>query len=188
MGRISIYRPARGFSLAELMVVVALLGIIAGIAVPGFQGVQQRLQIRAEASRLLVALNLARSEAVRQGAPVSLCPSAYAANGQLACAGDYSGGWIVFSNRANNRVVDQDDLLQAYQPMHRNLLLTNRAGTTLANELITFMPDGTAGRNRTLMICSRLRPELASWSLVMNVVGRSRLVQGWGHCPPEGLA
>ncbi|PLW81626.1 type II secretion system protein GspH [Kineobactrum sediminis] len=183
----SAHRPARGLTLVELMIVVAMVGIMAAVAVPGFQGVQQRLQLRAEASRLLVALNLARSEAVRQGIPVSLCPSAYADTGEQVCAGDYSDGWIVFSNRARNRVIDQHDvMLQAYEPMHRNLLLTNRAGTTRSEELITFMPDGSAGRNRTLMICSRQRPDLSSWSLVMNVVGRSRLVRGWGRCPQDG--
>ncbi|MDO8862484.1 GspH/FimT family pseudopilin [Haliea sp. E1-2-M8] len=184
----SIRKPARGLTLVELMLVLALLGIFTVVAVPGFQSLQQRTQMRAEATRLLVALNLARSEAVRRNLPVSLCPSRYAVSGVLACDGDYRGGWIVFNNPGRDLEIGPNSLIQAYLPMHPQLQLSNRSGTLLADELITFMPDGSAGRNRTLMICSRAQPGLASWSLVMNIVGRSRLVRGWGECPREALA
>lgn len=188
MDRMSRRKPARGLTLVELMLVVALLGILTVVAVPGFQSLQQRTQMRTEATRLLAALNLARSEAVRRNLPVSLCPSNYAVSGALACGGDYSGGWIVFSNPERDQTVDPDGLVQAYAPMHPQLQLSNRSGTVLTDELISFRPDGSAGRNRTLMICSRARPQLDSWSLVMNIVGRTRLVRGWGECPRESLS
>ncbi|MEQ9465428.1 MAG: GspH/FimT family pseudopilin [Haliea sp.] len=178
-------KPVRGLTLVELMLVVALLGILAVVAVPGFQSLQQKTLMRAEATRLLTALNLARSEAVRRNIPVSLCPSSYAVSASLDCHGDYSAGWIVFSNPGRSPEVSAGSLLQAYLPLHSQLQLSNRSGTRLADELITFMPDGSAGRNRTLMLCSRVRPQLASWSLVMNIVGRSRLVRDWGECPLE---
>ena len=155
---------------------------------PGFQSLQQQTQMRAEATRLLAALNLARSEAVRRNLPVSLCPSRYAVSGDLSCEGDYSVGWIVFGNPGRGTEVDAGGLVQAYAPMHPQLQLSNRSGTLLTDELITFMPDGSAGRNRTLMICSRAMPQLASWSLVMNIVGRSRLVRDWGECSREAPA
>lgn len=188
MDRMSIRKPARGLTLVELMLVVALLAIFTVVAVPGFQGLQQRTQMRSEATRLLAALNLARSEAVRRNLPVSLCPSSYAVSGVLACDGDYRGGWIVFNNPDRGPDVAPGSLVQAYAPMHPQLQLSNRNGTLLTDELITFLPDGSAGRNRTLMICSLAQPRLASWSLVMNIVGRSRLVRGWGECPREALA
>lgn len=188
MDRMSRRKSARGLTLVELMLVVALLGTLTVVAVPGFQSLQQQTQMRSEATRLLAALNLARSEAVRRNLPVSLCPSGYAVSGVLSCDGDYSTGWIVFSNPGRSAEVNAGGLVQAYAPMHPQLQLSNRSGTLLTDELITFMPDGSAGRNRTLMICSRAQPQLASWSLVMNIVGRSRLVRGWGECPREALA
>ena len=188
MDRMLRRKPARGLTLVELVLVVALLGIVTTVAVPGFQSLQQRTQMRAEATRLLAALHLARSEAVRRNVPVSLCPSPYAVSGALGCAGDFSAGWIVFSNPGRSSEVGSGALVQAYAPMHPQLQLSNRAGSPLTDELITFLPDGSAGRNRTLMICSRTQPALASWSLVMNIVGRSRLVRGWGECIPEALA
>lgn len=187
MGRMSSRVRVQGMTLVELMLVVALLAIFTVVAVPGFQSLQQRTQMRTEATRLLAALNLARSEAVRRNQPVSLCPSSYAVSGTLDCDGSYDGGWIVFSNPARGPEVEPATLVRAYAPMPPQLQLSNRSATLAVDELITFMPDGSAGRNRTLMICSRAQPQLASWSLVMNIVGRSRLVRGWGECPGETL-
>ena len=67
--------------------------------------------------------------------------------------------------------------------MPETLTLTNRAATRNASEKIVYQPDGTSRRNRTLMICSTVRPDVPSWSVVMNVIGRPRMARGWGECP-----
>ena len=51
--------------------------------------------MRAEAHRLLGAINLARSEAVLRNRPVSLCPSEISRTGVAQCSGNYAGGWLV---------------------------------------------------------------------------------------------
>lgn len=184
MGRKPMQCRVRGLTLVELMIVLALLGVMAMVAVPGFQGLFQRTQLRTEASRLLLALNLARSEAIVRNMPVSLCPSSFSSGGDLVCEGDYSAGWLVFSNRNRDRNVDSDDvLLRAFGALPAKLTLTNRAGAAPVEDLITWLPDGSSRRNRTLMVCVAARPQLSSWSVVLNIVGRPRLVRGWGQCP-----
>jgi type IV fimbrial biogenesis protein FimT len=172
MNRMSQRGPHRGLTLVEVLLVVALLSVLLLVAVPGFQAVQQRLAIRAEAGRLFMALNLARSEAVSRNQPVTLCPSDYARSGVVRCGGDYRRGWV---------------LLRAWAPMSPTLHLLDRAGARHVVAPISFMPDGTAGRNRTLMVCSHRLPDLASWSVIMNVVGRARLLRAWGECPREAV-
>ena len=175
---------ARGFTLGELMVVLAVLGVALVVAVPAMQRLSQSVQVRTEARRLLAAIHLTRNEAIKRNVPVSLCPSPMARTGEAACAGVYADGWIMFSNRNRDRVVDPGDvLIQAFDGLPPGYSLTNRAATRDENQLITYYPDGTAHRNRTLMICSREDPEVSSWSVILNIVGRPRIARDWGDCP-----
>jgi hypothetical protein len=90
----------------------------------------------------------------------------------------------MYSNRNRDRVVDSDDeLIKVFNGLAPGYSLTNRAATRDENQLITYYPDGTAHRNRTLMICSKQYPDLSSWSVIMNIVGRPRIARDWGECP-----
>ena len=175
---------SHGFTLVELMVVLAILGITLVLALPAMQRLSQSMQVRTEARRLLSAIHLTRNEAIKRNVPVSLCPSAMARTGSAVCSGIYADGWIMFANRDRDRVVDPgDELIQAFDGLPPGYRLTNRAATRDQNQLITYYPDGTARRNLTLMICSKKDPEVSSWSVILNIVGRPRIARDWGNCP-----
>ncbi len=59
----------------ELMVTVAVLAIIAAIAVPAMQGLIAANRLSAASTELVTALQLARSEAIRRNAAVTVCGS-----------------------------------------------------------------------------------------------------------------
>lgn len=63
-----------GFTLIELLVLMAVLGVVAAIAVPSFSRLIESNQLTTVNNDLIGALNMARAEAVRLGAPVSLVP------------------------------------------------------------------------------------------------------------------
>jgi len=67
---------ARGFSLIELMVVVALVAIMAGLAVPSFKSFISGQRVKTAASDFVMAAIFARSEAIKRNANVTITPAA----------------------------------------------------------------------------------------------------------------
>ena len=68
-------RP-NGFSLVECLLVVALLGILATLAIPSSSAVQRRLELDSGLRRLRVGLDRGRMAAIRDSQPCALQLSA----------------------------------------------------------------------------------------------------------------
>lgn len=84
----------RGFTMTELVVTLALAGILATVAVPSFQGIIAAQRARTYASALYATLAKARSEAITLNNNVTL----------QAKAGGWQTGWQILD--ANNNVLD----------------------------------------------------------------------------------
>lgn len=63
---------ARGFTLVEMMVTVAVAAILATIAVPSFNGVMERFRARRATETLAATMYLAKSEAAKRNQSVSV--------------------------------------------------------------------------------------------------------------------
>src|ERR1700746_2558911 len=85
-------RRQRGFTLVELMVAIAVLAVLLVLAAPSFTNASLPSKLRSLANSLRGASQLARSEAIKRDAVVTLCVSA---NGATCGAGNWSQGWIV---------------------------------------------------------------------------------------------
>ena len=109
---------ARGYTLIEAMVVVALLGILLAVAVPSFVSLMQRNRAAGEINSLIGDLQFARSEAIKRGLPVSLCTSS---NGST-CLGtpNWHSGWIVFVDPDRSGTVGSAEALLRVRPAWNN--------------------------------------------------------------------
>lgn len=83
----------RGFTLYELIVTVAVAGIVLSFGVPGFTSVIQNNRAVTHTNDVVTALNLARSEATRRGASIIVCASSDGTT--CSDSNDWSDGWVV---------------------------------------------------------------------------------------------
>ncbi len=176
----------RGLTLIELMITLVILGVTVAVATPAMQQLIHGSRLRTETSRLLDAVNLARSEAVLRNIPVTLCPSAMAVSGVAACGGRFADGWIVFTNRNRDPVVDadSDEVIRVFEAIPSGYSLTNLAGTAAAQEPVTYLPGRLLPPQSVPagVFAAQLSAAALDGGAQYGGAGAGR--QGEGQCPP----
>jgi type IV fimbrial biogenesis protein FimT len=129
-----------GFTITELMVVVAIVAILLGIGVPSYRYVTNSYRMSAEVNGLLGDLQYARSEAIKEGQTVTTCVSA---NGTACTAGTaWANGWIVYSNPTNAANPPAGSVLRIQAPFTGRIPDTFNATNNVT--AITYNREGFA--------------------------------------------
>jgi type IV fimbrial biogenesis protein FimT len=141
---------ARGMSIIELMLSVAILALIAAVATPSFTGIIQNSRIRSQSSDLMANLAIARAEAAKRGVRVTLCTSTtYSATPPTCTAGGATGwnlGYIVFADTNANGAFDAaaDVLITVAEPLAGNNTLSSSGFAAPASaDVFQFRPSGS---------------------------------------------
>ena len=163
---------ASGFTLIELMIALAIVGILLMVAVPSFREAMMNVRISAQTNDLLTDLSVARSEAVKRNLPVLLCTST---NGQ-SCGGRWSDGWIVFVDADNSASVTDGDLVVKTRPAAEgNNSIVATAGTETLSA-VSYRPTGLTG-NKALVkfsICDSRTATASGREIEITVTGRAK--------------
>ncbi len=150
-------RTSQGFSLIELMVAIVVLGILTSIAIPSFNETILSTKLRSYANSFVGNAYLARAEAIKSNAPVTLCVST---DGTSCATGGWEQGWIVLSGTT---------VVQRQQAVTSGYKITESAGLTS----LTFQPTGIGATQAELTIC-RATPEAGSQERVVNISATGR--------------
>lgn len=92
-------QPTRqaGFNILELMVVLFVAGILMTVGLPAFSGFMANNRMSTAANNLATSLHVARTEAIKRRAAVTICPSDEWNQANPACTNTgFEEGWIVF--------------------------------------------------------------------------------------------
>ena len=129
---------ARGFTVVELMVTLAVVAIVLAFAIPGFQSVINDNRLSSASNELIANLQTARMEAIRRGRRVVVCASANPNAGAGAtCATAGVHGWITFVDE------DTDGDFGAGDKLLRNASFDAMVEIT-GNTVFDFRADGLA--------------------------------------------
>ena len=174
-----------GFTLVELMMTLAIAGIIATQAVPSFANMMARNRLVTQTNNLVADIHLARSEAATRGVQVVLCQSADPRDPTPSCGGTantWTTGWLLYTESdgtAGFLSSGGDTLIRIGHPAHA--VITVMSDSTS----LQYNSDGTASSAAVFAICDTDDGTTTGRQININGVGRPRLTSGSiGSCSP----
>lgn len=147
-----------GFTLIELMVAVAVVGVVVAIGMPSFGELLKNNRMVTQANTIIASLHQARSETINRGISVRIEP--------LVAGTDWSAGWqlrIDGSNPSDNDFDDDVDIvIRSYEALKQSTLTS-----TVDN--IIYLPDGSVSAAAVLTLiadkCTREHKRIISIKL-----------------------
>jgi type IV fimbrial biogenesis protein FimT len=111
----------RGYTLVEVLVGVAVAGVLSATGLPSLHGLMHQRAVQGQLQEFRNAVQLARREAMKRGEVVSLCARHLDdkdAGVRCAVSGkDWSNGWLIFVDRQGHGDMGAGDLLlRVHQP------------------------------------------------------------------------
>lgn len=136
----------KGFTLLEVMLTLSILAIAMAIAFPSFSSMLTTQKIKSKRDELMSAFQYARTEAVAQNRPVSICASTNPWDSSPTCSSstDWATGWIVFYDSSTNTTPIPGTILRSYPKadgINVNYNSTGAASSSLIRYVATGMMD-----------------------------------------------
>jgi type IV fimbrial biogenesis protein FimT len=143
---------SRGFTLFELMVVLALAAVILGIGAPQFREFSRNNRMVTVANDFLGGIQTARTEAIKRqlaAGSIALCPSANPDADDAECLADSTrqfNGWIVFVDANNDcdrdTTPDKEPVLRTGERIDTDNTVNSHRKSISNGACIAFAPTG----------------------------------------------
>lgn len=168
----------QGFTLLDLLITVAIAGILITIGIPSFNQIINSNRLTTNINKLVTTLYLARSEAIKRNQPVTIRKS----------GAEWESGWTVFADLDGDGTQEAGDtLLRTYNALPDNYTL--RATPSYVNR-ITYRESGKSA-NGSFVLCdnsdgNNVPEENSARIMIVNTVGRVRMgIDGDNNGIPE---
>ncbi len=154
-----------GFTLVELLVSMAIFGILAAIAFPQMTGYSDNNRLVNQVNNLSSNLQYARSEAIRRVRSVTI--------ETLDGSSAWNNGWHVYVDTDGDSVADADELLRVVASLGSGTVFT---GIGAVPDKVVFTPNGrsdvTVNAGETFVLCQTGRSGNYGKTLTLFPIGR----------------
>tara|TARA_R110001583_G_scaffold26571_7_gene95840 strand:- start:6723 stop:7205 length:483 start_codon:yes stop_codon:yes gene_type:complete len=144
-----------GFTIVELMVVLAILAILLSVAPPTFNTFIKGSQMTTNSNDLIGALNFARMEAIKRGSSVQL--------GQRD-GSTWLGGFVVWVDTDGDGTLDAGEELQLWEPYSEGTSVYSTNSITR----FTFAATGEVDNVDNLTLCDNRSGETGRYITILS--------------------
>lgn len=161
-----------GFTLMEIMIAIAILGITLAIALPSLGEFSANMRADNTISELHRMLLTARNTAINTGRITTVCPL----SSTNECGADWKGEITVFTNDSNTVAAD----LKVYNPVTESIIVISEGFTVndtleFGNDSVIYNPTGNIENSEgvgNFTICPENYPD-SSRALTIGLSGRT---------------
>jgi len=163
-----------GFTLIELMFVLAVAAILLSVAVPALQTFSTNAKQTGAINDFVSSMHLARNTAITTNARVTMCASSNAASCQAV---SWDSGWILFRDPNSNQTVDgteaiigtgaPDDTLSIASAQYGQFLMYRPSGRVMSANVgtntgeFTVCDDRGTSHGKAIVVDLSGRPTLS---------------------------
>jgi type IV fimbrial biogenesis protein FimT len=159
-------------TLVELLFTVLIMAVLTTLAVPSFRDASLSSRLAATANSLHGSIQIARSEAIKANAPITLCTSSDGL--ECADAGDWDQGWIV---------LDGAGAVLHSEPQQRNSFKVIESGGQIS---LTFQPIGLGATAARFTVCREDPVGNQEREVTVTATGSAHVaMKEAGVCPPD---
>ncbi|MBT8080588.1 MAG: GspH/FimT family pseudopilin [Gammaproteobacteria bacterium] len=192
-------KTQHGFTIYELLITMLVVGVVLTLGIPNLMEFTQNSRLASAANDLHSSFQLARSEAARAKAPVTICASANPMDANPACGGSFDQGWIIFQDLDGSLTVDgADTVIRRHPAPGNNITITTNGAANYFGFAATGLGRGDVGGNpalQTAVLCDARGHEAAAADystaryIVVTPIGRATVVRDFatitaaGGCP-----
>jgi len=159
---------SKGFTLVELMVVIAVMSVLLTVGIPSFTFMIKTNSVNTERDNLFNSLVYARTEAITRGETISICKS----SDLITCdtSTSWTNGWIIFEDTNGNGVLLSETIMRVQDTLTREINLSFDNG-----DFVTFDGLGKAsGTNGTFSFTHSDGDTEYDRTITLSTTGRAR--------------